>query len=763
MKYFILFIVVFTAFFSSSAQNLGVREWKDYLPYNNAISVCKMNNRIYTATENSIFYLDIQDNTINRLNKITGLSDVGISCMEINEELNLIVVAYESTIIDIISGDSIYSLTDIERENIIGEKRINNITYNNQKAYLSCTFGIIELDPIKKEILNTFYLNAGATLAVSDIVFSGEDMYAATSLGIHKGSMGSNLSDYNSWSLVVSEEGINDLEIAYGKIYLTKSESDSIFVFEDSVRVVNHIPNLKFIETDKETLYVGSRSKLNTLNASNQLNTLAESSILYFISDVINDDGKYWIAEKAKSLVSINEQGGFQTFTPEGPETNLAYSVSSSGEKLFLSPGGTSIIWNNNNTYEGFYWSDGYEWKDVPYTGLSGARDVTTLLESSNGDLFVGTWNTGVLQLKFNAELDNYSIHKEYNHITTNGGLETLENNPSSGNYGWLRVKGMAFDKNGLLWISNSLTEKSLAFMNTDEEWQSLKIKSYSTLNSHLGDLIIDDNGQKWFYIGKGGGIIVYNDNDTPEISTDDQDKRLTTTAGSGGLPSNYVYSLAKDRDGEIWVGTDKGVAVFYSPENIFDLNSDAQLVLVENDGYVEPIIANETVKAIAIDGANRKWFGTQSSGVFVYSADGSEQIHHFNTSNSPIFSDNINDISINHETGEVFIATDKGLISYGGGATEAENPHQNVLVYPNPVRENYYGPIAIKNVVENANVKITDINGNLISSFAALGGQAVWDGKNQFGERPSTGVYLVFTTNPIGTETNVAKILFIK
>jgi len=225
MKSFIPIIVVYTAFFNSSAQNLGVGEWKDYLPYNNAISICEMNNRIYTATENSVFYLDIEENTINRLNKITGLSDAGISCMEKNEELNLIIVSYESTIIDIISGDSIYSITDIERENIIGEKRINNIIYKNQKAYLSCSFGIIELDPIKKEILNTFYLNADATLAVRDIIFLGEDIYAATSLGIHQANTGSNLSDYNSWSLVVSEEGINDLEMAYGKIYLTKSES----------------------------------------------------------------------------------------------------------------------------------------------------------------------------------------------------------------------------------------------------------------------------------------------------------------------------------------------------------------------------------------------------------------------------------------------------------------------------------------------------------------------------------------------------------
>ena len=201
---------------------------------------------------------------------------------------------------------------------------------------------------------------------------------------------------------------------------------------------------------------------------------------------------------------------------------------------------------------------------------------------------------------------------------------------------------------------------------------------------------------------------------------------------------------------------------MFYDTDRVFGIDGDAQLVLVEVDGYVEPIIANESVRAIAIDGANRKWFGTQS-GVFVYSADGSEQIAHYTEENSPLFSNVINDISINQQSGEVFIATDKGLISYKGGATQGRKVHDNVIVYPNPVKESYNGPIAIKNVVENANVKITDVKGNLIQSFTALGGQAVWNGKNKYGERANTGVYLVFTTDPTGIETNVAKILFIK
>ena len=261
----------------------------------------------------------------------------------------------------------------------------------------------------------------------------------------------------------------------------------------------------------------------------------------------------------------------------------------------------------------------------------------------------------------------------------------------------------------------------------------------------------------------KRRGLLVYDDNNTPYNPGDDNDKHLNTNVGSGNLPSNNIYSLAKDRDGEIWVGTDKGVAVFYNTENVFGLDGDAQLVLVEADGYIEPIISNETVTSIAVDGANRKWLGTKSSGVFVYSADGSEQIMRFNEENSPLFSNTINNININQKSGEVLICTDKGLISYMGQATERPGHNTPVLVYPNPVKEDYFGPIAIKNVIENADVKITDIAGNLIQSLTAYGGQAIWDGNNKYGQRASTGIYLVFTTNSNGTETNVSKILFIK
>lgn len=749
---------------SSFGQEVQIGQWRDYLPYNNAISLAKMNGRIYVATENSLFYLDTQDQLLGRLSTINGLSDVGVAAMAKDPEKNTIVVAYNSTKIDIIENNNIYSILDLDRQNIVGGKSINNITFRDNKAYLSCSFGVIELNTEKREFSNTFYLNADANINVNDVCFDGDSIYAATDEGLFEANINDNLLDYRSWKQVFVDFPVKNLEFAHQKVYLTGESNTNIYCYSSQVlSVVAKIENLKFIKATANRLLVGAQSKLIELFYDNNLNVIKDNSYLYFISDVIVDGDVYWASDGKRSLVRINYNLSLKDYQPSGPLTNRAFSTTVSDDKIFLSPGGVSIQWNNNNTYQGFHWSDGYNWYNIPHEDLGGARDITSIIEAPNSHLFVGTWNTGVLELSYNEETENYSLVKEHNYITSNGNIQTISSDTSDGNYGWHRVKDMKMDDKGYLWITNSLVKKGLACMNTNGEWKSMNIRSYNTESSHLGDLLIDNQGKKWFYIAKGGGIIVYDDNGTPENTSDDNDRRLNTSPGSGGLPSNVIYSLAKDNDGEVWVGTDKGVAVFYNTEDVFGLNGDAQLVLIEADGYIEPIIANESVSTIAIDGANRKWFGTKSSGIFVYSSDGGQQIEHFTKENSPILSNTINHITINQDNGEVLISTDKGLISYKGEATAGYSKHNNVLVYPNPVKEDYNGLIAIKNVVENANVKITDIKGNLVKNLTAFGGQAVWDGKNKYGERASTGVYLVFSTNPTGLETNVAKILFIK
>lgn len=232
---------------------------------------------------------------------------------------------------------------------------------------------------------------------------------------------------------------------------------------------------------------------------------------------------------------------------------------------------------------------------------------------------------------------------------------------------------------------------------------------------------------------------------------------------GSGNLPSMQTYSLAQDLEGTIWVGTDKGVAVFYSPDLVFtNFNYDAQQILITEGNYGQYLLSEEKVKCITVDGANRKWIGTENSGVFLLSKDGQEEILHFTKKNSPLFSNNVVDIAINPNNGEVFMATENGVMSYRSDATEGPSNQAKTKVFPNPVRENYNGPIAISGLVNEARVKITDVSGELVFETIANGGQAIWSGKNKFDERVATGVYLVFSVNAFGEEEMVSKILFI-
>jgi hypothetical protein len=270
--------------------------------------------------------------------------------------------------------------------------------------------------------------------------------------------------------------------------------------------------------------------------------------------------------------------------------------------------------------------------------------------------------------------------------------------------------------------------------------------------------------------------IIVFTDNGTITQTSDDQSKLLTSATGNGAIPGNKVYSIAEDNDGEIWIGTDEGVAVFYSPENVFtNYNYDAQRILIpRNDGtgLADILLEFETITAIAVDGANNKWIGTDRSGVFQLSPDGQKELNHFTEQNSPLFSNNISSIAINHKTGEVFFGTAKGIISYKSEATGGSETIVDAYAYPNPVSSGYTGPIAIIGLPENADFKITDINGRLVYNGYAQGGQAIWYGTNHEGRRVQSGVYLVFVTDINGensvtsgdksNSTLVTKILFI-
>lgn len=755
--------LIFSVLFVKS--QIAIGEWRDHLPYMHATKVAHSGENIFCATEQSIFIYNKSGNTTKKLSRVEGLSDIGISAVNFSEKLNALVIAFKNGNIDIWRDNEIINLSDIKRKQIPGLKSINNILILDGNAYLACSFGIVVLNLSKYEVKDTYYIGfEGARINVFDMIFDGNYLYAATEQGILRGRYDDpGLFYYENWENINSPANgtVYNMLVGFGdKIIANQADNtnitDSVFIINESSReFVNSIPGIKNYSfwADNDQFIIASNEIVRVLD--NELNQVREIDTYSYglpsTRDAIADpDGVIWIADNNSGLVRVNEQGHCDGIFPNGPYTTGTYNLTSDNRVVCSVGGGIDAA--RNALYKRsdlFIFRDG-TWKSkLEYS----AHDaVNVLIDPRNSNkIYAGTWGNGVLVYENGEKTGQYS--------DSNSTLQSIIPGDD-----FVRISGMDFDHGNNLWITNEGVDNPVSVLTENGEWFSFPYMDY--INSpHVGEILVSENGHKWIILPKGNGLFVFDEYGTFGDINDDEWRKFSVT-DNDGESFNNVFSINEDLDGNIWVGTDHGPLVYYAHSNIFSDNSiTAQRIKIprnDGSGLADYMLGTETITSIAVDGANRKWMGTENAGVFLLSEDGTEQIYSFNSSNSPLFSNRINSLTIDQESGEVFFGTDKGLISYRSTSTAGKNNFNSIYVFPNPVRENYHGPITISNLVKNVNVKITDISGNLVYETTALGGQALWDGKNSSGKRVQTGVYLVFCSSKDGSKTHVTKLLFI-
>jgi hypothetical protein len=763
--------------FQSMAQDVPIGGWKEHLSYKSGLSVAEGNGRVYVGTTSGIFFLNKGDNSLERLSKVTGLSDVEASVLNFNTNNNKLLIAYKNSNIDIVADGSVTNISDIKRKTIVGNKAINNIFFINNFAYLACGFGIVVIDMERLEVKDTYYIGPnGNSINVTDITSDGTTFYVSTSGGIYKALVNNpNLANFTSWTkLPMAGVGFpngpyNTIAAFNGKVYTNYSKvmvngnfyKDSLYEYDPGTNLwTNMHPG-----TGETTFQLRKWNNQLVIVQEGGVTTTAPAWYSGYFNDyarprsaVIDNSGAVWIADQKYGLISWKPVQGYRFIYPNGPASPKVYGMALSEGNLWVAPGAKLTY-----TDDGLYHYSESEWKNVRgnYPGvvnLDTVYDFTNvLLDPLNSNhVYAATWGQGVVEFYNNVPVKIFN--------TTNSSLHGL----GLAGYNPVRTDGLAMDANNNLWVANSAVAYPLSVKNSSGGWHSIKFSDLLTVDPvqgtpELGKMIVDKNDQKWILITKGGGLLVYKGGTTADANASNA-RRLTSAAGNGKLPSADVFSIAEDKDGEIWIGTDKGIGVFYSPENVFNGgNFDAQQILIEQDGHVQILLETEAIQAIAVDDANRKWIGTAKSGVFLMSADGTEQISHFDVDNSPLISNNIKSIVIDRKTGEVYFGTDKGIISYRGTAIEGTECFEDVYSFPNPVKPGYSGPIAIKGLMDETTVKITDISGTLVYEMKSEGGQAIWYGKNFNGERVSSGVYMVFCTSEDNSCQKIAtKILLV-
>lgn len=765
MVYRFVFLLLLTCFVcTGKAQLQPVGEWREHLEFQPASRVTLSDDKIFVASKFGVYSVTRNDNVIERYSKINGLNDAGVSTVRYNTSTNQLLIAYNNSNLDLLYRNDIINIPYILRSTVNGDKRIYDITFLNDKAYLSTGLGVIVVDLKKYEISNTYYIgNNGGQVKVNGFAADATRFFAATDEGVKVANQNAaNLSDYRNWSLLangIPPGTVNNVLAVNNKVYAQAGNRLYILngnnwnaVYDDGYRWENINTSADAILICEENFGWADRRIVIFNPATNTPSQIIQNNTATQLPYQATKSGnEIFIADYGKGLLRINGTS-VTTISINSPFGPLDGEMLFADNTLFVGGGSINEAWNYRFNYTGFFTYKNDEWTNysrprIPW--MDTIQDIITIaVDPRDKKVYAGSFRGGLV------EFESPTKYKIYKQGTAIG--ETI------GDPGSYRVGGLAFDAENNLWISNFGAPNNFVVKKADGTWKQMRVP-FVIQDNMVGGIVIDDYDQKWIQVPQGNGVYVFNHGSSIDNTADDRWKWFRIGKGNGNLPGNLVNAIVKDKDGFIWLGTDKGIGIVQCPGEVFAATAcETFQPVVQFDNFAGLLFQDEEVRALAVDGANRKWVGTRN-GVWLISPDGEKVIKRFTVENSPLLSNEIIRIAIDPVSGEVFFSTFNGICSYRSTATEGTETNENVLVFPNPVPSGYRGQIAIRGLANNSFVKITELNGRLVYQTRALGGQAVWNGNDYKGNRVNSGVYFVLVTNETGQEKARTKIVFVK
>lgn len=749
----LLFILLGSSILSLSAQDFG--SWSAYTSFRNVTGITTdSQNRVWTSTTGGILITD-ENGDQTQLTTIDGLFRQDGTAIIYDEVNNRIIIGYITGELNVIDAETleITVLNDIARNQTFTTKSINHFQIDDNILYAATSFGVVEFN------LNTLFVNDSYTklgsndrgVPVYKIKVDGDIIYAGTETGIAFGNMGDELSLSENWGNYNQSTGFTD---------------DAIFalsVNQGEIKASSATQNYSFdgLNWQNETSFGNNIIQEYHLQDNGEIVALAPSSVYiqnglsqYIFTPINTLSTKLHISEAGDILVGtvafgfgqlLNQNSEFSLINAEGPFQNFFKNIKFDGNTLISGSTNTSSRNGFIDRGRGYYLLKDGVWENynaINTPALSARNFVLGFTTTITEDYYyIGSWGSGIVR----HQKDNNEIRVfDENNSTLRGWPADDENFPV--------ISGLATDSFGDVWAVSRYAANPLYRQSpSDEDWQAFSPANAANNSDLYFNFFLDSRNYKWISLqsstASGTGLLVI-DTQNSENPDDDRSVKLTNDLSNGNLPDNDVKAIVEDKNGEVWIGTGRGIARFIFPEFIIDGSVEerrAQWLINEDTSAVSRFLLRDlNVTTMAVNAANEKWIGSENQGIWVLSPEGNRIIKRFTKENSPLFSNNIISISINDNTGEVFIATDLGLISYQDVARNPVQKMNELKVFPNPFEYNQHSQVIIENLGEATNIKVLGVDGTVITSFETQGGRASWNGLDSNGNKVGSGVYFI-------------------
>ena len=746
------------------AQQLGT--WHLYLSYYNATKSVTSGSIIYSLMNGNLLSYDIEDGEVRTYDHLNELSDIGINYIAYSKEAHKLLIVYNNSNIDLLDENgNVQNMSALKDKRILN-KEISYVSVNGSMAYLVTGFGFVELDMKEGVFRNTYKLS----YTIYSIASSDEAVFIGTPEGIRYCLKSNNMQLEENWVMRLASDGFKNMCFYQGKLMAMNGEGLYAIPPTEGEVVSYSKGSYTFLKSTGNQLIWGNKKQVGYTSDVN-----ADATIITVDNnwtDISYVSGTYWMSEQENGLRAYKTDGSAFTATgaviqPSSPSRDLGYHISWVGERLLVA-GGINTVDSYTNPATAMYYEDG-EWTNFTEMEIPAEYKSFRLVNTTDlvQDPLDDTHHYASLYRGGLCEYKNGKFVKLYNY----------ENSPlksilpySSRKYNYVMCSALSYDSEGNLWMAQAQRDTVLHVLKPNGKWYGLYYEELEGV-SLVDQILHHSSGLKFISsrrIQMRGVFCI----DTKGTERDKDDRTILHQSivnqdGTPYLPDQF-FCLCEDMDGMVWVGTSSGLFVIEDVSQVFNTNFQfTQIKINRNDGsgLADYLLNDVSIACITIDAANRKWIGTQTNGVYLVSADGQEMIHHFTTEDSPLLSNNVQSIAVHPGTGEVVFGTDKGLCSYISDATapEAELDKNNVTVFPNPVTPDYNGPIAIRGLVADTEVKIISTGGQLVWSGTSMGGTCLWNGVANNGRRVASGTYHVVANTPEGDKAIVTRIVVVR